>query len=108
MSLALKKLACVSRGRVQREGATMQFMTHDHLRSSSAAFQALTGLLPAEFDRLVADLEPRHDESRRARLARPDRRRAPGGGHPFKLSFPDRVLVTLTALRCRIPLNRLL
>jgi hypothetical protein len=72
----------------------------ERARASPAAFRALTGLSPAEFDALLRDLEPRHRAVREARLARPDRRRATGG-NTFDLSFGDRALLALVWARHR-------
>jgi hypothetical protein len=83
------------------------YLRCERVRASPAAFRALTGLYPGEFDALLRDLEPRHRAAREARLARPDRRRAPGGGNTFSLSFGDRVLLALTWERHRTWAGRL-
>ena len=56
-----------------------------HLSRHPAVFLSLTGLRVPEFDAVVAELLPGHAAGERARLARPDRRRAIGAGHPFEL-----------------------
>ena len=91
---------------LEREHA-ITYLRCERVRASPAAFRALTGLPPDEFDALLRDLEPRHRAVRQARLARPDRRRAPGGGSPFLLSLEDRVLLALTWARHRTWVGRL-
>ena len=51
-------------------------MSHtDRLRRSPNAFRQLTGITPAAFDRLLADLVPRHEEAEARRKDRPGRMR---------------------------------
>jgi Helix-turn-helix of DDE superfamily endonuclease len=83
------------------------YLRCERVRASPAALRALTGLSPDEFDALLRDLEPRHRAQRQARLARPDRRRALGGGGPYLLSLEDRVLLALTWVRHRTWTGRL-
>lgn len=71
----------------------------EYLSAHPRAFQAMTGMTLAEFDDLVADLRPRLDAAEAARRARPHRRRAPGGGHPYELLPRDRFLVVVVWLR---------
>lgn len=70
-----------------------------HLRQYPAAFLALTGLRPTEFDALAHDVLPAVAAAERARLGRPGRRRAIGGGHPFALALRAQVLLTVIWLR---------
>jgi hypothetical protein len=72
-----------------------------------AVFKALTGLGVAQFDALHAAFRPRFAAAERARLGRPDRRRAIGGGHPFGLAARDQLLLTVVWLR-RYPINAVL
>jgi hypothetical protein len=71
------------------------------LRAAPGVFLLVTGLTPAEFDELLADLRPRYKSAEDARLARPGRRNARGAGHPFALPLPDRALLALLHLRYR-------
>lgn len=69
-------------------------MTHtDRLKRSASAFRQLTGLTPAAFDRLFADLEPRYAAADARRKARPGRTRKPGGGRRHTLPLADRLLM---------------
>src|SRR4051812_40292642 len=77
-------------------------LNYERLRSLPDAFRALTGLSLDQFDQLVADLEPQYAAMRAARLARADRQRAQGAGHPYKLTFQDRVLMAVFWLRHRV------
>jgi DDE superfamily endonuclease/Helix-turn-helix of DDE superfamily endonuclease len=69
------------------------------LRRHPAVFLALTGLRPAEFDALARDVLPAVAAAERARLGRPGRRRAIGGGHPFALPLRAQLLLTVVWLR---------
>lgn len=62
-------------------------------------FVTMTGLPVAAFDALVRDLLPAYEAAERARLARPGRTRAIGGGHPFALRPRDQFLLTVVWLR---------
>lgn len=60
--------------------------------------RALCGLHPREFGEVLVRLAPLVEELRAQRLARPDRKRAPGAGGKPK-AFGQRLLVGLTHLR---------
>jgi hypothetical protein len=62
-------------------------------------FRSLTGLRVAEFDALAAEVLPRFAADERRRLARPDRRRAIGGGRAFGLRPRDQLLCAVVWLR---------
>jgi hypothetical protein len=64
-----------------------------------AALETLTGLTVEEFRSLLGELAPRLTRADRARLQRPERRRAPGAGRPLRLALADQVALTL--LWCR-------
>ncbi|HEC34119.1 MAG TPA: transposase family protein [Chloroflexi bacterium] len=53
----------------------------------------------AEFDELYQKLIPVWARSERERLSRPDRKRAVGGGHPYKLGLKERLSMTAVWLR---------
>ncbi len=82
-------------------------LRHHHLTRHPAVFRALTGLTVAEFAALAADVLPTLAAAERARLARADRRRAPGGGRSFGLPPRDRLLLAVVWLR-RYPTNQVL
>ena len=75
-------------------------MSHsDRLRRSPKAFRQLTGITPAAFDRLLAQLAPRYEAADARRKDRPGRRRKPGAGRKHTLSLPDRLLMLLIYYR---------
>jgi hypothetical protein len=76
-------------------------LNHRRLRERPRLFQALTGLQVAEFDALAATVLPRFDAAEGARLNRPGRRRAIGGGHRYALLPRDQLLLVLIWLRQR-------
>jgi hypothetical protein len=59
----------------------------------------MTGLHVAQFDALLLDVLPRFQAAEFARLNRPDRQRAVGGGHPFALEPHNQILLTVIWLR---------
>lgn len=67
----------------------------------------MTGLSIGEFDRLEKGLRSRLHTAYAERLARANRRRAPGAGGRFHLSLRDQVLLTVVWLR-RYPINAVL
>lgn len=71
----------------------------DRLRKHPAVFRAMTGLTPAVFDALTADVLPALADADLARRDRPDRGRAVGAGHPTGLAAPDRILLAVVWLR---------
>ena len=79
----------------------------DHLRKHPAVFRHLTGIPVAVFDELAAGVVPAVESAHRARLDRPGRRRAVGGGDDFDLSTADQVLLTVVWLR-QYPTNEAL
>src|SRR4051794_22749900 len=75
-------------------------MSHtEHLRRSPNAFRQLTGITPAAFDRLLADLTPRYEQAEARRKDRPGRRRRPGAGRKHALALADRLLMLLIYYR---------
>src|SRR4051794_4567821 len=75
-------------------------MSHtEHLRRSPNAFRQLTGITPAAFDRLLADLTPRYEQAEARRKDRPGRRRRPGAGRKHALDLADRLLILLIYYR---------
>jgi DDE superfamily endonuclease/Helix-turn-helix of DDE superfamily endonuclease len=75
-------------------------MSHaDRLRKAPKAFRRLTGITPAVFDDLLAQLIPRHEQAEARREGRPGRRRKPGGGRKHSLDLADRLLMLLIYYR---------
>jgi hypothetical protein len=74
------------------------------LRQHPAVFRAMTGLTVAEFDAVLVEALPRYAAAERARLSRPDRRRAIGAGRRYTLPHRDHLLLTIVWLR-RYPTN---
>src|SRR5436309_15547203 len=78
-------------------------MSHtDRLRKTPKAFRRLTGITPAAFDRLLAQLTPRHQQADARRKAQPGRNRKPGGGPKHTLPLTDRLLMLLIYYRTYI------
>ena len=74
-------------------------MHTDRLKRSPGAFRQLTGITPAAFDRLLAELRPRHAAAEAARKDRPGRLRRPGAGRKHALTLDDRLLMLLIYYR---------
>jgi len=75
-------------------------MTHtERLLRSPKAFRQLTGITPAAFDRLLADLTLRHEQVEARRKDRPGRKRRPGAGRKHALALADRLLMLLIDYR---------
>ena len=74
-------------------------MRYIHLTQHPNVFCAVTGLRVAEFDELLGDVLPAYANQEQQRLARPDRQRAIGAGHPFDLKDRDHILLTVVWLR---------
>ena len=75
-------------------------MSHtERLQRSPKAFRQLTGITPAAFDRLLAELTPRYDRAEARRKDRPGRHRKPGAGRKHALVLADRLLMLLMYYR---------
>ena len=75
-------------------------MSHtERLQRSPKAFRQLTGITPAAFDRLLADLTPRYQQAEAKRKDRPGRKRRPGAGRKHALDLADRLLMLLIYYR---------
>ena len=72
---------------------------HEKLLRKASLFRMFTGLSAGAFDKLVADLEPVWLARRARRAARRPRQRKPGAGRKVKLTFADRLLLTLLYYR---------
>jgi len=82
-------------------------LQYRYLHRHPAVFRAMTGVTVAEFDALAAELLPAYAAAERARLGRPGRRRAIGGGRKFELPPRDHLLLAVVWLR-RYPTNAVL
>ena len=85
----------------------MKMLHYTHLSRYPVVFRALTGHTLAQFDALLADFAPRFRAAEEARLSRPDRRRARGGGRHAALGTRDQLLLTVVWLR-RYPIHAVL
>jgi hypothetical protein len=65
------------------------------LSKKPTIFKNFTGLEVAEFDALTSKIQEQYNEYEQKRLARENRKRSIGAGHPFKLSLTDRLLMLL-------------
>jgi DDE superfamily endonuclease/Helix-turn-helix of DDE superfamily endonuclease len=75
-------------------------MSHtDRLTRCADAFRQLTGITPAVFDHLLAQLIPRYQQAEARRKDRPTRRRKPGAGRKHALPLADRLLMLLIYYR---------
>jgi len=72
---------------------------HERLKRSPEAFRSLTGLTPAAFDTLLAQVEPAWHAAQRRRRERPGRERKPGAGPKHALGVGDQLLMLLIYYR---------
>jgi hypothetical protein len=79
----------------------------DNLRRYQSVFLKMTGLRLNEFADLLDDMLPRLAEAQQARLQRPNRQRAIGGGRHADLLPRDQILLTVIWLRL-YPTNEVL
>jgi hypothetical protein len=71
----------------------------NHLANYPKVFQQLTGLRVREFDALLDALTPAFAAAEAQRLARADRKRAPGGGDKSDLAVAEQLLLSVIWLR---------
>lgn len=75
-------------------------MSHtERLKRHPGTFRQLTGITPDAFDRLLAELTPRHDRAEATRKTRRPRQRKPGAGRKHKLLLADRLRMLLMYYR---------
>ena len=75
-------------------------MSHtNRLKRMPDTFRQLTGITPAAFDQLLAELEPRYQQADAKRKTRQPRKRKPGAGPKFTLPLADRLLMLLMYYR---------
>jgi len=65
------------------------------LSKKPSNFKNFTGLEVPEFDQLNSKIQEKYNAYEEKRLAREDRKRTVGAGHPFKLSLTNRILLLL-------------
>jgi len=80
---------------------------YDNLRRYPTVFLKMTGLRLNEFASLLDDILPRFAQAEQARLERPSRRRAKGGGRHADLAARDQILMAVIWLRV-YPTNEVL
>jgi len=79
-------------------------MTHaDRLLRSPETFRRLTGLAPATFRQLLAEVAPAWEQARARHGQRPGRRRRPGAGRKLARPLADRLLMLLVYYRTYVP-----
>jgi hypothetical protein len=79
-------------------------MTHaDRLLRTPATFRRLTGLTPAAFARLIAEVAAADDRARTRRADHPRRRRKAGAGRKPALPLADQLLMLLVYYRTYVP-----
>jgi hypothetical protein len=79
-------------------------MSHaDRLLTHPRHFRRLTGVSPAAFHRLLAEVTPAWEEAETRRKARRPRRRKPGAGPKFALPVGDMLLALLIYYRTYVP-----
>jgi len=70
-------------------------LNYDLLSKKPSNFKNFAGLEVSEFDALNSKIKEKYDAHEEKRLARGDRKRTVGAGHPFKLSLTNRILILL-------------
>lgn len=68
-------------------------LKHEWLSKRPNLFRSFTGLDVSEFNSIYAKVQAKYDEYEQKRLAREDRKREVGAGHPFKLPVLERLLM---------------
>ena len=74
-------------------------LRYERLQRFPSAFKSMTGLRVDQFDALIADVLPRFHAAEAARLSRPNRKRAIGGGPGFDLDPRNQILLSVIWLR---------
>ena len=76
-------------------------MKYLYLSGYPQIFLTMTGLQLDEFEELVSEVGPLYEAAEQARLNRPARQRALGGGDHPDLAVRDQILMTIIWLRQR-------
>ncbi len=74
-------------------------LRYERLQRFPSVFKSMTGLHVVQFDALTTDVLPRFHAAELARLNRPTRQRAIGGGPGFDLDPRNQILLTVIWLR---------
>ena len=74
-------------------------LRYERLQRFPSVFKSMTGLRVVQFDALIADVLPRFHAAEAARLSRPNRQRAIGGGPGFDLDPRNQILLSVIWLR---------
>ena len=74
-------------------------LRHERLQRFPSVFKSMTGLTILQFDALTTHVLPRFHAAELARLTRPNRKRAIGGGPGFDLDPRNQILLTVIWLR---------
>ena len=74
-------------------------LRYERLQRFPSVFKSMTGLRVDQFDALIADVLPRFHAAEAARLSRPNRQRAIGGGPGFDLDPRNQILLSVIWLR---------
>jgi hypothetical protein len=88
-------------------GWNLSMLTFSQIVGAPTALRALTGLTAVEFDTFLADVAGRYAVGEKARLERPQRKRAPGAGRSHALPFADRVLLCILFIRFEVSVQYL-
>jgi len=82
-------------------------ISYEVLAQKPRVFKSVTGLSVDEFDRLFRKFVPKWVEQEYARLSRPDRKRAIGGGRKYTLGLKDLLVMVLCWLRLYLNMEAL-
>ena len=74
-------------------------LNYEKLSGKASIFKTFTGLEVSEFDDLYSRLETLNASFEEKRLARSDRKRKAGAGHPYKLNLKNRFLMLMLYYR---------
>ena len=74
-------------------------LRYERLQRFPSVFKSMTGLRVDQFDALIVDVLPRFHAAEAARLSRPNRQRAIGGGPGFDLDPRNQILLSVIWLR---------
>jgi hypothetical protein len=86
----------------QKSPSATILLNYNFLFRKLPLFRSLTGLELCEFDSLYSKASTRYEELEAKRLARENRKRDVGAGHPFKLPLKERLLMFLMYYRLYI------
>lgn len=82
-------------------------LSYTFLAKRTSTFRSLTGISLQEFNQLFQQFEPLWEQNEQKRLERPNRKRAVGGGHPYRLDLRSQLVMTLVWLRLYLTMEAL-